>query len=497
MNERKRSVFLDTGLVLLSNLAVQGSTFVVRLVIGYSWGDEDLGLYSLAITLNYILLLLCSVGIPQAAVKFIAERREGDPDRRGLVTTTVVAGALAGVVAAMVLYPLAGWTASIWKMKALPSLVVIFLLGLPFSLTLQAILSALNGLRQLKEYSLFNGVNALLLIVATVIAALLHLPIDYAVWAYILGTTISMLWGLWSLRGYLVRLPFQRFMVLAKDLLRFGVKLMAANSVHLANTRADLLLVGYFRSPAETGHYAMATTLARMLLLLPGAVQVITYPVTTEYFSAGLKERASRFMERSALYTFVLLALVGLLVVFYSEDFLRFYDPDFLPAVTPLRILTVFFVFYGATSAIGGAFASYGRPDISLKLALASMVANLSLNLALIPLLGIDGAALATGLALMVFVPSYPVLLNRIAGVRVELRRFWVATLLFLILGSLLYFLGKLTHALLVEGIVLLGSVLVILRVLFDTDELKSYLRLKPFSGSRQPSLMDDRANRT
>ncbi|MDZ7260785.1 MAG: flippase [candidate division KSB1 bacterium] len=474
MDEEKQILFIDTGLVFLSNLALQGTVLILRLLIGHYWGAEDLGLYSLAISINYILLLLCSFGIPQAAVKFISEKRSDIHRQKELVTTTLSVAVLSGIVMGILLYPLSVLTGEIWKMKDLPELVSIFLMGLPFSLTFQAVLSVLNGLRELKYYSFFNTLNAILILSLTFIAAVLHLPIQYTVWSFVVATVVSTLLGFWPLRHHLTFQSLRSLTSVTSELFRFGIKLMAANSVQIVNTRADLLLVGYFLGKAPTGYYSIATVLARMLLLIPGAVQVITYPMTSELFGAGKKDRASRFMERSAFYSFILLSFLGILIIFYCDDFLRSYNPKYLPAVMPLRILTLFFIFYGTTVSIGGAFASYGRPDIALKLAMISMILNFSFNVLFIPRWGIGGAALATGLALGVFVPSYPFLLRKIIRIRIKLHDFGIASLLFLLLAGVLYLLGKIINPLLAGGIVFLGGVTIILKFLIK-EELKDY----------------------
>ena len=475
MNEEKSSLVIDAGLVFLSNLALQGTTLILRLLIGHYWGKEDLGLYSVAITINYILLLLGSLGIPQAAVKFISEKKGDIQHQQEIVTITLITAVLGGIAMGVALYPLSFLSAKIWKMEDLPGLVVIFLLGLPFSLAFQAVLSVLNGLRELKYYSFFNTHNAILIFLFTIMAALLHLPIRYAVWSFLVANVVSTLVSLWTLRHHLRFKSLSRLAKLTSELLRFGIKLMAANSVHIVNTRADLLLVGYFLGKASTGDYSIASALARILLLIPGAVQVITYPMTSELFSTCEKERASRFINRSAFYSFVLLSFLGVMIIFYCDDFLRSYYPKFLPAVVPLRILTLFFIFYGTTVSIGGVFASYSRPDIALKLAMVSMIVNLSFNLLFIPRWGIKGAALATGLALWIFVPFYPFLLKKIIGIRIELYKYGVVFLLFLLLAGVLFLLERIINPLLAGGIVSVVVISIIIRFLIK-GEMKEYL---------------------
>ena len=73
------------------------------------------------------------------------------------------------------------------------------------------------------------------------------------------------------------------------------------------------------------------------------------------------------------------------------------FGPDYLDAVPVARILAVLILGYVAMPA-GVIFLSTGRPEINARLGVVSAVLNIALSLALVPFIGIVGAAVANGL---------------------------------------------------------------------------------------------------
>jgi len=464
VNEKKK-LLSHASLVLLATGIVQGSQLVLRLLIGDRWGDLDLGLYSMAITLGFFFTTIFGLGIPQGLVKFVAENAGNQHSQRNFISTALFSSLFLGVLTASMLFPFAGPLGRLFKMPDLPGLIRIALVGLPFFFCFQTGLGALNGLRRMRHYSFQNSFNSIAMLSLTILAMLHGLPIRYAVLMTVVAAILSSFWTLGLLRDYFVFPAWPHFRSIFGTLTRFSIKLMAANSVNLVNTRVDLLLVGYFLGETAVGHYSITTMLARVLILIGGAIQTVTYPVTAEYFGANKREEAARLIQKSAYFSFFILSVLGILLVFYAEQLIRAYNLDFLPAVMPTKILTACVIFYGAAGSIGGSFASFGRPKVALKLSALSAATNVVLNMILIPALGLEGAALATGLSLFVVALLYVPVLRRVMDVHFELGSFGKILAFALLLYALLATLSMVINTWVAAALVCVISAMVFLRV--------------------------------
>ena len=188
-----------------------------------------------------------------------------------------------------------------------------------------------------------------------------------------------------------------------KELVKFGGQLFLASAIWMINTRADMLLVGYFLMDKDVGIYAIAVAFSSVFQMIPGIISTVTYPMMSEYNSKGLHKANEILMNKTMKYVLIFSSIAGILIIFLARDIIFWIlGAEFLPAVVPLTILVFIIIFYGSLAATGSAFSAAGRPDIAFKVNLVMLVPNLGLDILLIPRLGIIGAAIGTATAMLI-----------------------------------------------------------------------------------------------
>jgi len=158
----------------------------------------------------------------------------------------------------------------------------------------------------------------------------------------------------------------------------------------------DTILLGVFRGSEEVAYYAAAYRILLPILALAGAVGTVAIPhlsflVANDALAAGNEvARLSRQMVLVALP----MAVGGALV---AEPIIRLvYGPDFAPAVAPFRILVWSVATVYANAAFAFLLLARGGDRRYLMAVGAGALANLGLNLIVIPAAGMIGAALVT-----------------------------------------------------------------------------------------------------
>jgi O-antigen/teichoic acid export membrane protein len=124
--------------------------------------------------------------------------------------------------------------------------------------------------------------------------------------------------------------------------------------------QADVLVLGYFRGPAETGYYRLAKSVASLAGYLAGPLQAVAYPELVRL--AGSDLPAWRRLARAlALRTGVPLGLAGLVAVPLGGWLVpRLAGASFLPAVTTVQLLLAGGVLWLACFWLRPAFLSLG-----------------------------------------------------------------------------------------------------------------------------------------
>lgn len=165
--------------------------------------------------------------------------------------------------------------------------------------------------------------------------------------------------------------------------------------------KSDITMLGFLDSDQNVGIYTLTSKIYSIVKTLLNALITVSIPRLSLYLGAEDKNRFSLLAGklRDVLYTFVLPAAVGLFML--SADVIRLIGgQEYISGYKSLQLLSVALIF-----AVFGAYYSQAvlipmRFDHIFTIAtIASAIINITLNLMLIPKLGIDGAAITTVIA--------------------------------------------------------------------------------------------------
>ena len=170
---------------------------------------------------------------------------------------------------------------------------------------------------------------------------------------------------------------------------------------------SDITILGYLRTESEVGIYYMVSKIYTLCKTLLNAIITVITPRVAYYIGSKQEEKYADLLNmlRKGLITLLIPCIVGLFMM--SENVICLISSDeFVSGAPALKILCIAMLF-----AVLGCYYSQGIlipnrcEKVFLIATLVSAVINIGLNFILIPILGINGAALTTVLAeIIVFV---------------------------------------------------------------------------------------------
>jgi len=200
--------------------------------------------------------------------------------------------------------------------------------------------------------------------------------------------------------------------------------------------KIDQPLVYAIRPHAEAGWYAAAYKPFEALLFIPMTLLSVVFPVLSVYFRERpqeLTDAVSRFFK--ALLVIGWPIAVGLFVLAHPLTTMFLY-PQSEPA---LRILALALAIGFVNNAFIGALSASDRQLSFTWAAGWSLIANLALNLILIPFFGYIGASWATVLTEVVLGVAGWILTRRHIGQVPVLQLTWRPILAGLVMGAVLF----------------------------------------------------------
>lgn len=363
------------------------SPFLVRLM-----SQAEFGALATAITVVQVIAILAVLGLDQAVL--IGHGRVGGlRAARGLIATgTVLAFAVAGVLAA---------TAPIWAPFVgfggrLPLAFGVAIWTAPAAAAYLALQSLLAQDR-LGPFVLLTAITGVIgPAVAIVLLAVLGHGATTYVWVNVGAQVVAAVIGHAMVRP---RLSGLRELAHTRIALRLGLPLTIGAISTFVLSSGDRLIVQAFDGVEAVARYQVAYVIGSAVILVLGFLQGAWVPRLASIHDDA--QRLKTMLSARALLLRVTVPAVLGVVLVAPTALIVLTTPDYRPeSLLPVVVVVVLAAFAVAGIVTSNAFLiGRGRGRAVMTASLLAAASNLVLNIAIVPAIGIVGAALATILA--------------------------------------------------------------------------------------------------
>ncbi len=372
-------------------------------------GAEGYGVYATAMALVLLLTVPTGLGLPTLVVRLLASYRM--QQQWGLMRGLLVRGNQTVLGASLVIALIAA--AAIWglgdRLGVSHKTVYLLALALIPLTALGAMRSAaLRGLHhvvlgQLPENLVMPGLFVALL--AAWGATGSALSPQTAVGLRLGAVFIAFLVGAWLL---LRRLPSQvRVAAPSYDMAnwaRSAGPLLFLGGMSIINTQTDVLMLAAMQGADSAGVYQATARGAELVAFSLAIANMAIQPTISRLYAAGEMQRLQRVITTAARGTVALALPAALMLSLFGRPILGLvFGNEFERGALCLAILCGAQVINAGAGSVGNILNMTGHErDAALGLALGAFT-NVVLNAILVPVWGIEGAALATGMSLVVW----------------------------------------------------------------------------------------------
>ncbi len=157
----------------------------------------------------------------------------------------------------------------------------------------------------------------------------------------------------------------------------------------------DVLLVGVLASPTAAGIYGAVSRFAIVGMFVAEALMKVVGPRTAELVARENYSGISNLRHDSALAHTIIVWPVYLVVIAFAPLLASLFGPEFAEGASALRILAMGLMVSSLFGPVGSILLMSGDSKATLRVGALGFATNLILNLILIPMIGIEGAAVA------------------------------------------------------------------------------------------------------
>jgi O-antigen/teichoic acid export membrane protein len=179
------------------------------------------------------------------------------------------------------------------------------------------------------------------------------------------------------------------------SLVSFALPAGGAELLNALFQRADLLVLGLYRSPSEVALFAAAEFLCSIIAATRFALDSIACGMISEALSLGDRERLRKNLRMLTRFVSLLCAFVFVTLLSLRRELLALYGPEFVGAATAFVLLAVKHVVNASMGLTPWVLLMGGRARLMLWNNAGAAALAIALSFALIPRFGVLGAASA------------------------------------------------------------------------------------------------------
>lgn len=389
----KNKTAKNAGWIIGEKVAQMMISLVVSLLTARYLGPSNYGLINYATSFTSFFAAICTLGINSLLVKELVDR----PQKEGEVLgTALVLQAISSLLSAITIVAVASIIDRDEPITilvvALCSLGLLFQIGNVFNYWFQ---------RHLK--SKYTAMIAFVAYIATSVYRIVLMVSGsnvtwFALAASVDHVCVAALLLLCYRKNNGQRLVFS--WEYGKDLLSRSKHFILSGMMVAIYAQSDKLMLKQMLDVTQTGYYATASSVNGMWCFILSAIIQSMYPSVMEAHRAGDEELfKKKNRQMYAIIFYVSMAAAVMFSIFANLIIRILYGKAYLAAAMPLRIIC----WYTAFSYLGVAreawVVSKNKQKYLVPVYIAAAVTNVILNCFLIPLWGVNGAALASVMA--------------------------------------------------------------------------------------------------
>ncbi|MGI9305335.1 MAG: flippase [Gammaproteobacteria bacterium] len=410
--------------------AGQGLMFVLMILLARLMGADQFGVYVVVIAWLNILTLVSKFGLDLVVVRFVSTylTQEQWGTLRGVIIwsnrVTVQLSLVIGLLAALCV-----WFVGRETQLDLVRAFWLAMIALPLASLASLRHAALQGMTHVVLAEVPEMIARPILIAAVVIPVVviggMHPAAPFVAGAHLFAVAASFALGAYWLNS---RLPAKakaaKPQYCKQEWMSAAFPLLLVSGTYMIISQTDTVMIGMLLDNTRAGYYNAASRLSSVIQFGFIAILAIAAPLIASSYAAGRSTELQRVLTLTAAGATAFAIPAAIILVILRGPLLGLFGTEFTVAAPALLILSIGHVFNAATGATGYLMTMTGRERTLAWILGVAVFANIAMNLWLIPWIGINGAAVSSSVAMVLWNTALVVYAWKRMGFNVTVLKF-------------------------------------------------------------------------
>lgn len=400
-----RELLQGSSIALLFRLLSALASYVLIFVLARMYGAEGVGVYNTSWTILMISAVIAKLGFDTSIVKFMAVSlgQRSYNKLRVIYKKGFISVFISSVVMSLIIFGLSDFFTNWFFTKTSEKWVIQVV---AFSVIPFAILSynseSLKGLKKILPFSIYQNVSIyfLTIIVLYIINYFYHDQKNIVI-AIFISLLILSVASVYTFKSYVKHYPqrdsfYSSSVPKLKEIFKTTIPMMLTNSLFLIMNWTDVLMLARLTNEETVGIYNTALKIAALNSIVLIAINSIAMPKFAELYAQNNVHKFRVVVKVVSFISFIVSLPVFLIIILWPDLILSTFGEEFIGGSSSMILLSIGQLFSSFSGATINLLNMTGREKVTMYILLVSIVINFILNYTLIPIYGLNGAAIAT-----------------------------------------------------------------------------------------------------
>ena len=391
----------DVSLIGIAQILVSLSGFFLLPIITKTLGPEDYGIWSQIIVTVSLLAPFALLGLTTTTVRFLSAEKDIFVIRDDFYSVITFI-AFTGFSISLFVFLASDWLAELILSDSGSAKFV----RIGAWLILLSALSRISTLyfrifHQIKIYVIFQISQSF----GQLVLIYVFLSLGYGLLGVVTSALLTQ--GILAIASialvvHQIGFSFPKF-TRFKDYIRFGIPLSLNPMLRWITESSDRYLIGYFLSATGVGLYSAPYAIGNLIQMLVMPIQVALFPELSRLYDEGKIDDVKTYFSYSLKF-FLVIAIPAAfgLAALAKPIILILTTPEFLPGTLIIPLIAFTGILVGMFQIFVNITLLFKKTYYNFFLFIVPGFVNICLNIILIPVIGILGAALATFISYLV-----------------------------------------------------------------------------------------------
>jgi len=392
-------LFKDSAFNLLTRVVGLFFSYIVVIWITNNYGASEFGMYTFGITVLGIATLVPKIGLDQSLIRIMSELHANYKisDIVSSLWKVILLVLVLSILTGSLLYFYSKVIAQIFDNQSYEFILKIVSYTI-FPIVLIKILSAtMQGMGKIRLFSIISLILLPFIFFITLQVNDLAIKDVQLLEIYSISSYVAAIIGFLIVGKVLPLGSITKSRIYPiKRMIKISFPMMMAGSVMLIMTWTDILMLSYFSSDMNVGIFSAAQKVSFLAGMGLMVVNAHVAPKIAKFFVAGRHEELERLVHNASKLIISISFPILLLIFIFPEEIMEFFGKEFIVGSSVMMMLSIGQLINVLCGPVGSIMQMTNNQTIFKNVVSLALIVNILLNYILIPVYGIEGAAIAS-----------------------------------------------------------------------------------------------------